>query len=376
MLKAQHVIPSIREEASGPSYSVPRLCQELVNNGAEVQISCIDAGRKIPGVEVKEHHEWPFTKPFAVSTQHLWHLKSSASDFDIVHNHSLWSMVNIGPGFIVPKSEAALVVSPRGTLSEWSLNRRKYLKRLLSPLQYKILSKADLIHVTSQEEYVDIRRLGFKAPVAIIPNGVDVNSTLTPVKHSGKRRVLFLSRIHPKKGIDLLLHAWSRIERNHDDFELIFAGKGEPDHERDYIELSNRLGLKQVKFVGPVYGNEKSELFQTADVFVLPSHSENFGLAAAEALAHGVPAILSKNMPFSDLNKHRCGWWVDNDLSTLSKALDTAMSISKEELQQMGARGKMWMESRYSWHSIGQKMVRSYEYVLNGGGRPKWILNS
>lgn len=204
-MKLVHVVPHIDQEAAGPSYSVPRLCESLAARGHDVDLSCLAARGDIPGVRLDLHPQWPVLDRFAISHSHATALFRKAGQVDIVHNHSLWSMVNVAAGWVVPGQKAKLVTSPRGTLSPWALSRTKLLKHVLWPLQKRALTRADLLHATSEVEYQEIRAQGFTAPVVIIPNGIDL-----PVMPSSKpaqlqRTLLFLSRIHPTKCVDRLV---------------------------------------------------------------------------------------------------------------------------------------------------------------------------
>lgn len=372
-MKLLHVVPHISAEASGPSYSVPRLCQALSELGHEVRLSCLAAGREVPGVALEVHPQWPLARRFAISPAHARALAGSASEVDIVHNHSLWSMVNVAAGWVVPGKRAKLVVSPRGTLSPWALAHSRWRKRLLWPLQRRVLARADLLHATSEEEYQEIRALGLKAPVAIVPNGIDVPELSRHESRDGVRRLLFLSRIHPKKGIDRLLAAWAALESAFPEWQLIIAGKGEAAHEAEVKAQAARLGLQRVSFPGPLYGQDKTAAYRSADLFVLPTHSENFGMVVAEALAHGCPAIVSKGAPWSGLEQEGCGWWIDHDVPTLQAALSHAMHLPESERRAMGLRGHAWMERDFGWASIAARMSAGYRWIKQGGECPDWV---
>ncbi|MFN3310278.1 MAG: glycosyltransferase [Thermomonas sp.] len=372
-MKLLHVVPHISAEASGPSYSVPRLCQALAENGHAVRLSCLGAARPVPGVQVEVHPQWPVARRFAISPAHARALARAADEVEIVHNHSLWSMVNVAAGWVVPGKRAKLVVSPRGTLSSWALGHSRWRKRLLWPLQRRVLARADLLHATSEEEYREIRALGFTAPVAIVPNGIDVPGLLRPEPAGGIRTLLFLSRIHPKKGIDRLLDAWAALEGAFPEWQLVIAGKGEPAHEAAIRAQAARLGLQRVRFPGALYGEDKAAAYRAADLFVLPTHSENFGMVVAEALAHGCPAIVSKGAPWSGLEREGCGWWIEHDVPTLQAALSHAMRLPESERWAMGVRGHAWMERDFGWASIAARMSAGYRWIMQGGECPDWV---
>jgi glycosyltransferase involved in cell wall biosynthesis len=374
-LNLVHVVPHIDQEAAGPSYSVPRLCQSLATLGNSVELSCLAARADIPGVALDLHDEWSILKRFAVSPSHATALRRKATQVDVVHNHSLWSMVNVAAGWVVPGQRAKLVTSPRGTLSHWALSRNNHVKRLLWPLQRRALTRADMLHATSQVEYQEIRAAGFIAPVAIIPNGIDLPTTrlVGSAFLPAQRTVLFLSRIHPTKGLDRLLHAWAELESPHPKWRLVIAGRGEAAHVKEVSTLAASLGLNRVEFPGPLYGQAKTHAYFGADLFVLPTHSENFGMVVAEALAHGCPTVVSRGAPWMGLETENCGWWVENDVKTLRATLDDAMKLSADHLNQMGLRGRAWMERDFGWASVGMRMQAAYRWVVEGGERPLWV---
>lgn len=373
-MRLMHVVPHIDDEASGPSYSVPRLCQALAQRGHDVRLLCLAAAREWGGVTIELHPQWPLLARFAISSSLARALRRHATSADVIHNHSLWSMANVAAGWAVPGQRAKLVTSPRGTLSPWALAHSRMVKQALWPLQRRALSRADLIHATSDGEYQEIRALGFKAPVAIVPNGVDV-----PVAHprmdapDAGRTLLFLSRIHPKKGIDRLLRVWSQLQAAHPDWSLVIAGRGDAVHEQQVHELAQQLGVQRVVFPGALYGDDKAAAYRAADLFVLPTHSENFGMVVAEALAHGCPAIVSRGAPWAGLVTEECGWWVDNDDAALTATLDTAMRMTPDVREAMGERGRQWMRRDYSWEAVAERMALAYRWLLDGRLAPAWI---
>jgi glycosyltransferase involved in cell wall biosynthesis len=339
----------------------------------EVEITCLaSADRFMDGVTIDVHPQWPVLRRFAVSIPLVRSLADKARYADIVHNHSLWSMVNVATGWVVPGKRAKLVVSPRGTLSAWALSRSKWVKWLLWPLQRRILAKADLLHATSKAELADIRALGFTAPVVVIPNGIDLPGTDEEAASGSPafRTLLFLGRIHPTKCVDRLLHAWKTLQDRHAGWQLMIVGGGDPQYVRQIVALAASLGLKRVEFAGPLYGAEKTRAYRAAELFVLPSHSENFGMAVAEALAHGCPAIVSQGAPWAGLEVEGCGWWVKHDVESLARTLDTAMSQPAARLACMGRKGRDWVARDFAWETVAQRMEAAYQWVVHGGDLP------
>jgi len=284
-------------------------------------------------------------------------------------------MVNVAAGWAVPGFRAKLVTSPHGTLSSWALERNRLVKKLLWLLQRRTLSQADLLHATSEEEYYDIRALGFQSPIMIVPNGIDIPEIpkIDTANEIDSRTLLFLSRIHSTKGIDRLLQAWTSLHKRHPQWRLVVAGFGAANHVKDVTALASSLRLERVLFPGPLYGEAKKQAYFGADLFVLPTHSENFGMVVAEALAHSTPAVVSRGAPWSGLETEGCGWWIEHDVPTLIAALDCAMSMPASQLAEMGRKGRAWMERDFGWESIARRMEAGYRWIIEGGAPPAWV---
>ena len=373
-----NIVPSISEEASGPSYAVIRLCESLTNEGQDLTLATLGARPITPSasLDVKVFNYGFGGKRLGHSPDMEGWLSVNANSggIDLIHNHSLWMMPNVYAGWVSKKFDVPLIISPHGTLSSWAMNSGSSIKKIFWPLiQRPAISNSVCFHATAMSEYLDIRRLGFKQPVAIIPNGIDIPPI--PIKSCNRMRtLLFLGRIHPVKGLDLLLPAWRAVQDKFPDWRLRIVGPGDENYVRKIKQLASDLGLKQVEFSGPLYGEEKSEAYKNADLFVLPSYSENFGVSVAESLSFGVTAIVSHGAPWGGLEKRRAGWWVEIGLNQLISKLDTALSCSSEELSEMGIRGRQWMSNEYSWQKIGRQMSETYQWIVYGGNMPEWIL--
>ncbi|MGB1254009.1 MAG: glycosyltransferase, partial [Candidatus Promineifilaceae bacterium] len=217
-----------------------------------------------------------------------------------------------------------------------------------------------------EDEAQAVRDLGLKSPVAIIPNGVNVpEQAATPQRAPNhKRRILFLSRIHPKKGLINLVRAAAQLPKDVD-WEIVIAGPSEDGYQQVVEAEVAALGLQdRFVFLGMVADQDKWAVYKSADLFILPTHNENFGIVVAEALASGIPAITTKGAPWQELEQHRCGWWVDITVDALATALQQSLSLSNQELAEMGARGRNLIINQYSWQHIATKMTQAYEWVL------------
>ncbi len=375
-MKIIQVVPSIAEEASGPTYSVVRLCESLIEQGLQVTLAALDS--PVPSL-------LPFLKNFPIGlgprrlgsspAMRRWlDEQVQAGQVDVLHNHSLWMLPNVYPGQVARRHGVPLIVAPHGTLSVWAKQSGSKLKHLFWPLlQRPALTATTCFHATSMSEYEDIRRIGFRQPVAIIPNGIDIPE-LSLRQPSALRTLLFLGRIHPVKGLDLLLPAWHAVQDRYPDWQLRIVGPDNRGYLSDMQQLASELKLERVAFSGALFGPYKWQAYQQAELFVLPTYSENFGMAVAEALALGTPAIVSKGAQWAGLETHSAGWWIDIGLDPLIACLDNALSRTTIELAQMGMRGRQWMVNAYSWSHIGKQMADTYRWVINGGKTPNWIM--
>jgi glycosyltransferase involved in cell wall biosynthesis len=380
-MRVIHIVPAITEEASGPSYSVVRLCQSLIESGEDLTLAALDWST------IPQTPSFLKVFPLGVGPKRLgrspemfrWlQRETTRRTVDVIHNHGMWQMNAVYPGWAAKGRKAKLVVSPRGAFSTWAMNYGSNFKRIFWPLiQRPALAQASCFHATSEAEYEDIRRLGFKQPVAIIPNGIDV-SEFSKKSIRAIRTLLFLGRLHPVKGIDILLNAWAAVEDRFPEWQLLIVGTDSAYGDRGgYLEqmkaLAAKLRLTRMEFAKPLYGKAKISAYQSADLFVLPTRSENFGITVAEALATGTPAIVTKRAPWQGLQAHCAGWWIDFGVEALVAALEEAMAASPGELARRGINGREWMLREFSWRNIGKKMDQSYRWLISGGEHPAWV---
>lgn len=295
---------------------------------------------------------------------------------NIVHMHGLWKYPSIVVSSWARQTHRPYVISPRGMLEPWALQRSALRKQLARRLfQDASLTNAACIHATSVMETRSVRSAGFNNPIAMIPNGVTIPSKL-PVRSNGIGRIkqaLFLSRIHPKKGLLNLIRAWAELKPT--GWQLLIVGPDEENHLRDVeIEVQKYAVEDSVIFRGEVIGDEKWQVYSESDLFVLPSFSENFGIAIAEALGCGVPVITTQATPWEDITRHESGWWIDVGLEPLISALKEATSLPLSELRKMGTRGRELIQEQYSWMRIAEQMVEVYEWVIGGRRRPDCVV--
>ncbi|HVA80760.1 MAG TPA: glycosyltransferase [Candidatus Binataceae bacterium] len=375
-MRALHVVAALDAARGGPSYSVPRLCRALSEAGAEVTMLSVRGADAPPSgqngnlyCDSRFHWDYartPVVKSLRYSSALGRTLNDEASRTAIIHNHGLWLMPNVQAGRVATRTGKPLVVSPRGMLAPAALEFSRWKKRAFWALfQGPSIRHVACLHATSEQEYEEIRSFGLSRPVAIISNGIDIPdaAAFSDASMSGERTVLSLGRLHPKKALDRLLHAWARVEGGHPDWRLRIAGPPERGYDDELRGLSHRLGLRRVAIEGPLYGEAKSAAYREADLFVLSSLNENFGLTVAEALAAGTPVVSTKGAPWSGLDVQGCGWWVEHGVNSFTAALDRAMAMPRDALAAMGARGRTWMIRDFSWEPIARDMLAVYRWL-------------
>ncbi|QEY62229.1 glycosyltransferase [Metapseudomonas lalkuanensis] len=300
----------------------------------------------------------------------------SVSAAALAHIHGLWTPFEWRASKFFLDRSVPLIMSPHGMLEPWAMAHKRLKKVLAWHLyQRRILSKARLLIVNSERELGSIRRLEIANPVAVIENGVDVPAGFDPGYADGTREkiVLFLSRLAPVKGIMDLLEAWAQVP-NLNGYQLHLYGNAEPGYEEKVNACIRELSLESsVRVLGPVYGDGKWQVYRSADVFVLPSYSENFGIVVAEAMLAGLPVITTDATPWGHLRERGYGWIVKNDVNQLTNALSQAMELSPSRKREMGKAASQFAMARYSWKNIGEKYLAAYEWAKNQGNAPDFI---
>lgn len=386
-MKILHVSEHIYR-SSGVTVFCVELCDRLIDQGHTVKLAL----------------QWPdFKEPYPLRhTDILISIDRAIAEFenehwDLVHINGVWNL----PFHVIAnkayKFKVPIVWSPHGSLTPWALHH-KWWKKLPAWWLYQRndLTKANILHVTSENEVEDMRRLGLGNQIMIAPLGCQMPQAKTRnISQEGK--ILFVSRVQKKKGIPLLLKAFKNLlEMNTCAFEdhvlsakelpnqcksdapiienkkniaenwrILIVGPDQEGHTHQLKKLTKTLGIeKQVDFLGPKFGAELDNLFNNADLFVLPSHSENFGSVVVEALAHGVPVITTKGTPWRELEENGCGWWVDVGVEPIANALQKAMSLSDGERRNMGSSGRKLVAEKYTWDAVVANILDGYKSVV------------
>lgn len=370
------VISSIDSSTGGPARSVTNLIESmLIHPNVFVDLYCGETSNPVKEEFNSSNGKIYFSKFGRYKELQGLRRNIKGQSPDLLHGHGLWQMPVHQMASIARKLNIPYVISPRGMLDIWSLSHKSYKKKIALKLyQRNDLEKATAIHATSLVEALNIRDAGFQNPIAVIPNGILIPNEILKKYKRGKRTILFLSRLIQNKGIEELVKAWSQMRDSiHQEWELVIVGEGEKEYEKKLKCLMTDLKLPLTSLKGPAYGIDKEKHFLEADLFVLPTYTENFGIAIAEALAFNVPVITTKGAPWEELETNYAGWWIDIGVEPLKIALTSAMNLSDTERHQMGSNGRRLVESNYSIESVAEKMIRLYSWILEGGEKPEFI---
>ena len=246
------------------------------------------------------------------------------------------------------------------------------------------LHTADCLHALCATEAESCRKYGLRNPIAIIPNGVDLEGL--PPEHEpvdllreypelrGRQLLLFLSRVHPKKGLPDLLCAWVKVKAQDKNWSLLVVGPDELEHESELRELAAQLGIsRHIHFMGPAYGSMKRQLLAAADAFILPSFSEGFSMAVLEAAAAGLPVLLTKECNFPELAAAGAAIEVPTGRTGVLDGLEKFLQLSETQRKLMGSRGFELVKHSYTWPAVAAEMMRVYDWLAKTGPKPDCV---
>ena len=379
-IRVLHVVPSYWPATAygGPIESVHALCLAEARAGARVHVLTTDANgrerlelpngrvaRTNDGLRIRYARRWGGVS-FAPAL--LTRLPRAIARSDVVHLTAVYSFPTIPTLFFSRLVRKPVVWSPRGALLSWTGETRPALKAWWRRVCAATMPRRTVLHVTSDAEEAASRSAFPGAEIVVIPNGVDIPESVARPKRGGTTQLVFLGRLHPIKALENLIEA-CRIctERGWTAWRLSIAGKGDAAYEASLRDLVSRAGIgSAVAFLGPVQGERKTALLCSADLVVVPSHSENFSMVVVEALAHGVPVVASTGTPWSALQRRECGWWVENAPEGLAKAL---LASRGADLVAMGARGRRWMQEEYPWDAVAERMLATYRRLAQSTKR-------
>ena len=386
-MRILHVIPSLAPRYGGPSKDCAELCRELARRGIRVSIYTTNIdGKGYLDVRVDtpvwndgvECRYFPVQRPrsFVFSLPLARALKAAVPKFDLVHIHSLYLFPSTVAAHYCRRYGVPYLIKPHGSLDPYIFRRHRGRKWIYDQLfEWRNLNRAAAIHFTTLEEQALTHPLGVRAPGLVVPVGVHLHEFLAAPppgafraaypETQGKRIILFLGRLNFKKGLDLLTKAFGEIARRRNDVHLMLVGPDNDDYAvniRRWLRARDLLG--RATFAGMLSGPKKLAAFRDADVFVLPSYTENFGIAVVEAMASSLPVVISNKVNiWSAIADARAGLVVDCDVEQLSEAVLTVLDdpvLGRE----MGQRGRRLVEERFTREAVAEQMMQEYRRIL------------
>lgn len=373
-MKVLSFVTSLELSHGGPSRSVPLQAKGLAEAGVDITLMTPRSEDMnilaLEGSAVK-------LKVLSPSFSKKEIAKYLADErFDLIQIQSMWDLPYHKVMVEARRRGIPYIVTPRGMLEPWSLSQKAWKKKLAWWLyQRNDVQKSACIFTTARMEAGHVGNLGITTRKAVIPNGIETDAY--PCKASVdivKKQVLFLGRVHIKKGIEILFDAWKRIHPDYSDWQLLVVGNGEAGYIHSLEGKIEALGLKDsIKILPPAFENEKIHLYQESALFCLPSYSENFGMAIAEAMSCGTPVITTTNCPWNILNDTRTGWCIDLSVDNLEYALREALSINPTELYDMGQKASKLIYDNFDYRSVTRKTLCLYEWLLGGGEKPEFV---
>ncbi|MDD4900296.1 MAG: glycosyltransferase [Candidatus Omnitrophica bacterium] len=389
-MKVLHVIPSVSLLRGGPSQAVLAMVKALRAHNIEAEIATTDDdGPGVLSVALKQRTEYKqvpvwffhrfspplkFVREFAFSSSLTGWLWKHVCDFDLLHIHSIFSYPSTIAMRIARIKHVPYIIRPAGALERYCLKQKSFKKRIyLSIIEGSNINQSQAIHFTSDQEALESSRLGFKAPGIILPHGVSIPNFVPDARSKlrgllklteNEPVILFMSRLHPKKGLEYLIPALASLADMR--FTFVIAGSGEPSYELKIEQLlkSYKISERTHRF-GFITGEKKDLLLQGSDILVLTSNSENFAVAVFEAMAAGLPVLVSQGVAAANLiKKERCGYVVKLDIANITSAIKTFLHNIEHE-RAAGQRGKELVLKEFNWDSVAVKLIRAYENIIS-----------
>ena len=381
-----HTIASLSVDRGGTSRCVSELCGGIASTGADVGILTTADSSAAPGkflppgksCAVVESDDKGVLGRFGLPFYAKLNDRLRSQQVELIHDHGVWLVTNYMAARLAYKYGVPLAISTHGMVEPWSLAQSATKKKIaFSIYQRGVFKRASVFFATSEAEAFNIRQLGLKQPIAVIPNGVAIPESISlskETRQNSERIILFLSRVHKKKGLINLARAWANIREP--GWRLVIAGNDESGHKEEVLSVIRGLGIGQwFDFIGPVHGKDKEDIYLNADVFILPTFSENFGVVIAEALSYGVPVITTTGTPWKSLVKSNSGWWVKPDVEHITAAIREAISMTDGERSDMGLNGRKHVIDNYSWTSVVSGTLSVYSWLLGQSERPDCVIS-
>ena len=299
---------------------------------------------------------------------------------DIIHQQGIWMWHSHAIIHYKRKyTNAKTIIAPRGMLDPWLKRNSRIVKKIVGIWYENInLRSADCIHALCLSELNSIRKWGLKNPVAVIPNGTSIPDWERPTLNKDKKTMLYLSRLNPKKGIDIMISSLGIIKKNNpqllDKWIIKIGGWGDSDYVEYLEHLVNKNNLNNIiYFIGSKYGSEKEQLLKDADVFILPSHSEGLPMAVLEAWAYRLPVIMTDYCNLPEGFETHSAFRIDTDETEMSKQLTTFFQMPDDEIELYGKNGLELVKKDFDWNVIAKKTITLYNWLLKKCDKPDFV---
>jgi glycosyltransferase involved in cell wall biosynthesis len=375
-----NVVSHLDARFGGLSAVVPRLANVIAS---QTPFSIGLAAFCVPGerYSAEDYPElsittWPASRLAWLRRRQLGvDFRNQLKNVDGIHIHGLWEQSTAAAVRVARALGKPYILSAHGMLESWALRNKRIKKTIYAALSERANVKgAACLHALTYAEALDYRRFGSRSPIAVIPNGVAIPDRLDPEPFlrsfpspRGKRLVLFLGRIHFKKGLDILVEAWAEVAKRWHDAHLVLAG---PDFEgtRARIEamIAERGLQESVLFTGMLRDELKWSALAASECFVLPSYSEGLSVSTLEAMGAGLPVIITEQCNLPEVKRFDAGWIIQSNAGQLSVVLKECLQNPHEINRQIGLRGRALIQERYNWPSVARQMSEVYRWVQGG----------
>lgn len=368
MMKVLQFVPSLNAYDGGTATYMQQLTASL-GKLCELHVCALTPVKDFVPLEHCVPHNIPLSLWHAGQMKKAWMRLLEEVQPDVIHINCCW-MPQIALvthwAYVWRKKlsrPVVIVLTPHGMLEPWLISRNYWTRKLPAIWLYqrKAVRQCDLLIATAEEEKQHLSDLGWNRQIALVQNGIDVRRIEMKSAWNKPQRLLFMSRVHPKKGLEMLFEALSRF--NKCPFILEIAGSGDAAYVEQLKHMVTSLHLDSaVTFLGPVYGEDKWKLIRSADVVVLPTYSENYGLIVAEALASGTPVLTTTGTPWRSIEQQACGWWVNPTVEAIYEALVAITHLSAADLEKMGRNSRLLAENDCD---IDVKVNQLYQLYLS-----------